>query len=893
MTRGPVSRLDAAAARLGRPVVVARFLAKLLSLALVIGGASVLVLAIIAPSASVAAAVVGTVDRDLLDFPPLPSSFGEPAERSVILARDGSRLAVLRDENRVVVDLDEVPAHVVNAVIATEDASVRDHDGVDWRAVVRAAMGNVRAGEVTSGASTISQQLVKLLTAQDDRTVERKLREAYYALQLEQRLSKDEILAEYLNRAYFGNAVYGIGTAAEYYFSTPVSQLTVAQGALLAGIIRTPEGNDPIEHPEAALARRAIVLRQMADVGLLDAEDAERHSAEPLGLVVSGPIPTREPFFVTYVRHLLAQDPALGPDPATRSYAAATGGLVIRTTLDPGLTAMADQAIREVLPDPNGPQAALTVVDPRSGEVLAIGVGPRSFGDGPGQTQVTPAVAGLGSPFGRQPGSAFKALMVVAALEAGVPPEYRIDTPSPYTPSGNCKDVPGQEPWRPGNYSDGGGGVLDLAEATAKSSNVYFAKLVDTFVPPPHLSEVAYRMGVTSAEIEPTCAAVLGAEDVYGLDLASAFGVLANAGSLCRPHAIAEVLDRRGRTISRGGEPCRRAVEPAIAARAAEILRGPIETGTASRNGRIGRPAIGKTGTTSDYRDAWFVGAIPQLSAASWVGYEIPAELRDPRCSGGRVTGGCLPTMIWQRFMARATEALALPVQDFPTPPPVPRRNVPDVLGEELAEAIEAIEDEDLDPVAESVHDWRPEGTVVQTNPPVGTSVTIGSRVIVSVSDGAGRPPTIPDVLGLPRRDAEDLLRRFNLEFQVLQVPVDDRDDYGVVVRQQPRAGASANGVEVITLDVGRPRTADDPTPTPRPSRSPAPAPSPDEDDADDDELDAPPTEIVPDPAATATDKPSAEPSPATAEPDDEDGRGPDGQGPPGQADRDAVAARG
>ncbi len=643
-----------------------------------IGGSGLLLGASLAPGARIASETIQAVDEHVLDFPPLGDVVKPPEERSVVLSAEGIVLAVFRDVNRKVIPLSDIPPMVRNAVIATEDARFWTHPGVDWEAVARAAVGNLQAGEITSGASTITQQLIKNLTGADDVTLRRKLQEAVWAIELEDRLGKEEILELYLNQAYFGNGVYGIGTATEYYFGKDIGQLTVDEAALLAGLIRAPGANDPVANPGDAVQRRNIVLRQMAQNRFLTTDDATRLSAQPLVLNLTPLDDDQNPFFAAYIRNLLLDEPALGPDRATRDQVLRTGGLEIRTTLLLPIQEIANQAIREILPDRNGPQASLVAVDPKTGAIVAIGSGPKEFGRGPGLTEVLPAVPGLGSSFGRQPGSAFKAFGIVAALESGISPTYTTDTPSPYVPQGICRRLDPE--WQPGNYSDGGSGVLDMAGAVAQSSNVYFAKLVDEFIGPQKLIETARRMGITSSNIQPHCAAMLGSEDVYPLDMASAFGTLANDGVHCEPYAIAEVRDRNGNVLFTGGNKCNPAVDPGIAHRATALLTGPIEAGTASRNGRIGRPAAGKTGTTSDYRDAWFTGFIPQLSAATWVGYEQPAPLSDSRCSGGRVTGGCLPTMIWQRFMTRAIDALVIGVEPFETPPPLPAEEVGDVV---------------------------------------------------------------------------------------------------------------------------------------------------------------------------------------------------------------------
>ncbi|MDP8969877.1 MAG: transglycosylase domain-containing protein [Actinomycetota bacterium] len=799
----PRVALDAAAERLGSLRTWGHALLRLTLLAVTIAGAGTLLAATLAPLAGGAAAAVQTVDRRLLTIPPLPPTLGEPAERSVVLARDGSVLAILRDENRSAVKLSEVPQHVVEAVIVTEDADFRQHNGVNWRAVARAALDNVRAGEVTSGASTITQQLVKNLTGDSAQTLDRKLREALWAVELEERLTKDQILEEYLNRAYFGNAVYGIGTASEYYWGKPVTQLTVADGALLAGLIRSPQANDPVRNPQAAVRRRNIVLGQMADAGLLAGQEADRLQSAALGLNVTPPQPPRDPFLVAYVREVLKQDPALGADARSRDHLALTGGLTIRTTFDPRLQDLAGAAIREVLSDPEGPQAALVVVHPATGEVLAVGTGPKRFGQGPGETEVSPAVPGLGSRFGRQPGSAFKPFAIVAALQADVSPTYTIDTPSPYiAQSPACRNGDGS-PWTPGNYSDGGGGVMDMARATALSSNVYFAHLVDQKIGPGPLVDAARRLGITHSELQPICSAVLGGEEVFPLDMASALGTLANGGLHCTAFAVAEVVDRDGRTISRRDADCDRAVEADVAARATALLRGPIEHGTASRNAALGRPAAGKTGTTQDYRDAWFIGYVPQLSAATWVGYEdAQRPMTDRRCGGG-VTGGCLPAMIWQRFMSRAVATLGLPPEDFAPPPPLASTLVPDVVGRPVGEAQQILADVRLASSVQTVTSSRPAGTVVAQNPPAGARAEVASGVTLSVSDGRGPRSVMPNLVGLTAAEADARLRALGLRAMMYIVPLDNGHHHGMVLAQSPPAGSAAAGA-AITVSVGQ-----------------------------------------------------------------------------------------
>lgn len=822
---GTLDRLDSVAERLGRPALWGRVVLRIVGFIVAIGGGGLLVAASAAPTLSAASAAVHTVQRDLLTFDPLPDSIGERPERSVVLARDGRVLAVLHDvENRKLVPLTDVPTHVQDAVIATEDADFWSHNGVNWRAIARAYVSNYQAGEITSGASTITQQLVRHVVLNDTSVnYERKLREAHYATELEERLTKEEILSEYLNLAYFGHGVYGIGTAAEYYFDKPVSQMTLLEGALLAGMIRAPEINDPLDHPEAALGRRNIVLDQMVEHELLAAERAAVLRKRGLGLNLAKKAPEGKSFFVTYVTELLKQQPALGETREERAQALLRGGLTIRTTLDPDLGKLARKTIRSILPKPDGPQAAVTTLDPRTGEILAIGVGPKRFGKGKDHTQVTPAVRGLGSPTGRQPGSSFKVFQLVAALEDGISPAYTFDAKASYTFENTECNPPD---YSPGNYADASLGVLDMGQAIAKSSNTYFAHLED-LTGPERLVETARRMGITTA-LNPFCSTVLGTAEVFGLDMASAYGTLANRGRRCEPYAITEVVDRHGRTLLRNGPTCTPAVDQDIADTATDLLRGPIEAGTASLNGQIGRPAAGKTGTTDNYGNAWFVGYVPQLVTSTWVGH--PAKTRtlyDPRCSGGQVTGGCLPTMIWAKYMRAAMKELGLPVRDFPAPPPLPKGEVPDVVGHTVETATSILKEAQFQVDVRQVTSFEPLGTVLRQRPAGGSIIQLGTAVILFVSDGQGTPPGFPNLIGMTEDEASSTLAGLGLLGRAVDVGVEDPTLYGRVVKQAPPAGTPIEQVGEIIVSIGAPISQVEPSPPPSPSPSPSAQPSP------------------------------------------------------------------
>jgi membrane peptidoglycan carboxypeptidase len=685
---------------------------------------------------------VDTAADRITGVPPLPDELADPPERSVVLDREGRRVATLQVENRRSVDLERVPNHVINAVLATEDRSFWEHQGVNWTAIARAAARNASSGQISGGGSTITQQLVKNRVVGAEQSLDRKITEAVYASQLERQRSKRDILEMYLNDTYFGNGVYGIATAAEYYWRTPVRKLNLAQAALLAGIIRAPERNNPVDDPQNAKARRQVVLDQMVEQGSITPEQARQAGRAKLKLRLRERSSNGAPFLVDIVRREIEADRRLGDTPQERWDAVLNDGLRIRTTFDLHLQRIAERTIRSLLDHPKtDPMASIVAVDPSNGELLTAAVGPRRYGDGPKRTTVNPAIPGLGGS-GRQPGSTFKAFEVVTALEHDVPISHGFDSAPTFT-----SESPQCPQYKVTNYGGADLGTQQMPQATATSSNTYFLHLMDIAGGPEALVETAERMGIASG-LDPVCSLVLGSVEVYPAEMAAAFGTLANDGVRCSPHAVRAIRDRNGEILRRKDGRCERAVKKPIARQATSLLRGPLERGTASRNGQIGRPAAGKTGTTSDYHDAWFVGYVPQMAVATWVGHEFRERLVHPLC--GEVTGGCLPTMLWQRFMTEATAELGLPIEDFPEPPPPPTMPVPSVVGMHIDQAEQTLMDAGFLVEASEVPGDPEAGTVVGQDPGEGQEVELGSTVRLSVSDGLGiveepEPPPDPD----------------------------------------------------------------------------------------------------------------------------------------------------
>jgi len=569
--------------------------------------------------------------------------------RTVVYARDGSILEVIAPENRVPVTLDRIPLQTRWAFLAAEDHRFYEHKGIDGFAVARAIRENRKAGKVVEGASTITQQYAKnVYFLGEDRTPALKLREAAVALELERRMTKDEILAAYLNTIYLGAGAYGVEAASEAYFSKSVSELTLGEGALLAGLARSPEGANPLFYPDDARARRDTVLDQMVQFHLLDDDNASFAKSPPLNLKPAAPQDRRFPYFADYVRQAFLDEPRFGVTSEDRAWFLFRGGLEIHTTVDPLMMAKAETAASETLPAPEDPDVGMVTLNPHNGEVLAL-VGGRDY---------QRRRFNLATQAERQAGSAFKTFTLVAAVEQGMNPAttYLDSTPRTFYLSTG-------EAWPVNNYDGYGYGRVTLEQATVGSFNAAFAEL-GLKIKPAAVAEEAKRMGIRSP-VEPYPAMVLGGLEhgVSPLDMASAYGTLANNGSAVKPTPIAWVKYADGRVIDGHDQP-QREVAPSAAYIATQVLQGVIARGT-GRRANIGRPAAGKTGTTSDFADAWFVGYTPQLATAVWVGYpEGRIAMYD--IYGVNVAGGTYPAEIWGNFMSAALADT--PPQDFRKP---------------------------------------------------------------------------------------------------------------------------------------------------------------------------------------------------------------------------------
>lgn len=573
--------------------------------------------------------------------------------RSTIRAADGTLLARLFRENRALVDLEQISHDLIDAVLAAEDARFFEHKGYDVKAIARAAIVNLREGEVSQGGSTITQQYVKNVFFTDpDRSLERKARELRLAIEVERAYDKSEILERYLNTVYFGEGAYGVKAAAETYFGRGVLTLTLTESALLAALIKAPAIYDPRDHPTRALARRDYVIDRMVALGTATESEAAAAQRAPLGVLPDPPrFSTRQPYFVEAVRQEILRDRRLGAGRDERDKALFSGGLAIETTLVPRLQAAARRAVDGVLDLPGDPEAALVAIRPSTGQVVAMIAG-RDWN----VSQVNLALGRAGGGSGRQSGSAFKPIVAAAALEAGISLDTRYQSaPATFT-------FENAEPWPVHNSEGSGAGLVALDEALVRSINGVYARL-GLDIGPGAVAAQAELMGVKSPlPAYPSIA--LGSAQVSVLDIAAAYSTLANYGTAIEPTTIRHIQRADGSIL----KPVQKRVEGAMSPGNAYLLTKVMEqviqrgTGTAAQ---IGRPAAGKTGTTNRYVDAWFAGYTPDLVAAVWVGYpqgSIPMY----SVHGIPVFGGTFPAQIWRAFMIEALKGI--PPRPFKIP---------------------------------------------------------------------------------------------------------------------------------------------------------------------------------------------------------------------------------
>ena len=604
------------------------------------------ILLVLAASAAVGA-VVGALTAFTHDLPQIRAleSF-RPSAVTRLFSRDRVLLAEFYAEKRDPVTLQVIPDHLKKALIATEDRGFYTHSGIDLKGILRAVVRDIRAGGFVEGASTITQQLAKTLFLTAEKTLGRKIKEAILAFQLERRYTKDEILALYLNQVYFGSGAYGVQAAAHQFFGKPVWDLDLSQCALIAAMPKAPSRFSPLVNPGLALQRRDIVLRQMAETGIITENERAAAAAEPVRTPESQSPGHLAPYFVDHVREAL--EARLG------STALYKGGLTVETTLDHALQEAAEQSVEMGLArlaermrtqkvDPVEPQCALVCLDVGTGGVLAM-VGGADYAASPFNRAVNAH---------RQPGSAFKPVVYARAVQNGWAQNALIlDAPVVYAGAAGGKD------WRPENFSGSFAGEMTLRKALALSRNTPAVRLLEA-LGPEAVALFAQTLGIRST-LSANLSLALGTSETTLLELTSAYAVFPNVGEYVEPNSVVRVLDADGRDVWRNRPRRTVAMSPEAAAVMVDMLRGAVSEGTGKGALAVNRPVAGKTGTTDRYRDALFVGFSPELAAGVWVGQDRAVTL------GTGETGARAALPIWTAFMTRALENR--PFADFDAP---------------------------------------------------------------------------------------------------------------------------------------------------------------------------------------------------------------------------------
>ncbi|WP_416674477.1 transglycosylase domain-containing protein [Egbenema bharatensis] len=550
-----------------------------------------------------------------------------------IKSADGEILQQMGPATRENISLQDMPDRLVQAFIASEDEDFYEHNGVNYQAILRATLKNIRAGEVLQGGSTITQQLARVVFLDQDRTLARKLREALLAQKMERELTKDQILERYLNLVYLGSNAYGVADAAWIYFSKPVDELTLSESAMIAGTAPAPSVYSPLINPDLATQRRNIVLQRMLVAGFITLEERDAAMAEPLALQPSDPrnMFSEVPYFTSYVQQQLPS--VVSPEQIE------IGGLTVETTLNLEWQRQAQDtvayAIRNYGPGQGFEQAALVAIDPRTGEIKAL-VG----GDDFEESQFNRATQAQ-----RQPGSTFKTFVYAVAVAGGL---------SPYNSYLDAKLV--VDGYEPQNYGRRFRGSVSMRDALISSINVVAVKaLIEVGFEP--VVELAHRMGIRS-DLLPAYSLALGSSEVNLLELTSAYGTLANEGNYIEPHGITRVFDRFGNLIYEADFVAERALDAETASIMTWMLEGVVNNGTGWDARLPDRSVAGKTGTSEERRDLWFVGYIPQLAVGVWLGND------DSTPTYGASSTAALT---WYDFVRTIREEI--PVEEFPDIP--------------------------------------------------------------------------------------------------------------------------------------------------------------------------------------------------------------------------------
>ncbi|WP_137120365.1 penicillin-binding protein [Segeticoccus rhizosphaerae] len=737
-------------------------------------------------------------------FDGLPGNFSANplAQQSKIYAADGSLIATPADEDRTVVPLKEIAPVMRKAQVAIEDSRFYEHGGIDLRGVARALAFNA-VNPTTQGASTLTQQFVKVslqenaLASGNEQAAQeatarhgwagiaRKVQELKYAVTLEKKMTKDQILEGYLNLVYYGDQAYGVEAAARHYFGIHASQLSLPQAALLAGVVNQPGVTDPIHYPEAAVKRRNVVLAKMHQQHMISTKAWKQAKTSKLQLHVtnrkSNCAASPHPYFCSYVIAWLKQQPALGKTVEERDRLLNRGGLTIKTTLDPKIEKIARRELLKAVPMHNKLKlgAAAAMIQPGTGHVLAIAQNTKySLQPGDANTTVNYAIdERYGSSGGFQIGSTAKLFTITTALESGMPIDSTIYVRPPtagraavFTPQDFPKNKCGGgmvTDWEVANDIGTFTGRISLTKMTAESLNTAFAELVSK-LGTCKIQRTMTRMGLHQGNGEPVdpgpASITLGTSGSSPMSVASAFATIAAHGKYCTPTPVLSITTPDGKKLPIPGDRCKQVLEPDVANGVTSIFTHVLDDNGTARGNKLAdkRPAAGKTGTTDGGNESWFTGFTPQLATSVWVGTPKTnnEKVKDFTLAGkfheGWLFGSTIAAPTWKAIMDAALQGE--PIKKFEKPSPTmvhgKQITVPSVTGMPLDEALKTLKNAGFNGrEGHDVYSDYPQGTVAEMDPTAGTKMTEGDTVWVYPSTGyvpAPPPPPAPSPTSTP-----------------------------------------------------------------------------------------------------------------------------------------------
>ncbi|MGW7380710.1 transglycosylase domain-containing protein [Streptomyces sp. NPDC054794] len=655
-------------------------------------GVSVLAGAVMAGIALPAAGALGLAAKGSVQgFDEIPANLKSPqlSQRTTILDGAGNKIASVYSRDRTVVDLKDISPYMQKAIVAIEDSRFYQHGAIDLKGVLRAVNKNAQSGGVSQGASTLTQQLVKnyfIEEAGDDptkvaqatqQTLGRKIRELKYAIQIEDKLGKKKILENYLNITFFGEQAYGVEAAAQRYFSKHAKDLSLPEAALLAGIVQSPSRYDPVNDEAEATKRRNIVLQRMAEVGDISQAEADKAKEEPIRLHVRQPkngcitASKGASFYCKYVEHVFLSDPVFGKTREDRAKVWNRGGLTIRTTLDPQAQDSVQASLKEHVNKSDKVAAAATLVEPGTGKILAMGQS-KPYGYGKNETEYNYSVDRDmgGSNFGFPTGSTFKPFVAAAAIENGRPATQEFSSPYQMlypSPVQACdgKQWVNNENAKVENESESEKGPYAMKEAMAKSVNTYFVQLISSIglCPVVKMTDAMHVVQGDGEKLPQVPAIALGSKGISPLTMANAYATFASRGMYCTPIAIESITQKIGnerKSMQVPKSTCSRAMTEQTADTVNTLLRGVVDSGTGQQAGLTDRESAGKTGTTDERKNAWFVGYTPNMAGAVWVGSARQNVKMVNISIGGvyhpLVYGGQVPGPIWKDAMSGALQ---------------------------------------------------------------------------------------------------------------------------------------------------------------------------------------------------------------------------------------------